>query len=391
VPDTEASPEVSHIPPPVRKSWLRARHVLTLLSFLICVVTPSGLAAVYLWGWAEDQYASSMGFAVRREESNSPLEMFSGFTQISGSSSNDTDILFEYIKSQRLVREMDAQLDLRAIWTKPEDDFLFALADETSIEDLVDYWNQMVHVAYGGGSGSGLLDVEVRAFTPEDAHRIAVALFDRSAELINALSAIAREDAISYARVDLEDAQARLKTARENVTRFRNETQIIDPEADLKNQSGLVGRLEARQAEVLIELDLLRSTATPGDPRLTRAEQRLEVITERIAAERAKVGARNTTPDTEGRVIADIVGEYERLVVDREFAERAYLSALTAYDAALNEARRKSRYLAAYVEPTLAETAEYPHRVSLLFLFSLFLLLGWSTAVLIYYSVKDRR
>ncbi len=393
LPDTgtggAGAPLVSKVPPPVRRSWIRARHVLTILTFLLFVVAPSGGTGIYLWGWAADQYASRMGFAVRREETSSPLELLSGFTQFSGSSSNDTDILFKYIKSQRLVREIDAQLDLRSIWSKPADDVVFTLQQDSSIEELLEYWNKMVHVTYG--AGSGLLDVEVRAFTPEDAHAITAMLFERSAELINDLSAIARDDAISYARADLEDAQARLRTARKNVTSFRNENQMIDPEVDLRNQTGLVGSLQVRQAEVLIELDVLRSTVLASDPRIARAEQRLQVIAERIEAERAKVGVNSVTSNTDGRGMAGVVGDYERLIVDREFAERAYLSALAAYDAALTEARRKSRYLAAYLEPTIAETPEYPHRLSLQFLISLFLFLGWATAVLIYYSVKDRR
>ena len=91
------------------------------------------------------------------------------------------------------------------------------------------------------------------------------------------------------------------------------------------------------------------------------------------------------------RVLADIVGEYERLAVDREFAERAYITALSSYDAAQAEARRKSRYLAAYMEPTLAETAEYPRRATLSMLITLFVFLAWAIGALVIYSVKDRR
>ncbi len=85
------------------------------------------------------------------------------------------------------------------------------------------------------------------------------------------------------------------------------------------------------------------------------------------------------------------MGEYERLVVEREFAERTYITAMASYDGAKAEARRKSRYLAAYMQPTLAETAIYPKRLSTLVMIALFLFLIWSIAVLVYYSVRDRR
>jgi capsular polysaccharide transport system permease protein len=85
------------------------------------------------------------------------------------------------------------------------------------------------------------------------------------------------------------------------------------------------------------------------------------------------------------------VSEYERLQVDREFAEQAYVAALAAYDTALAEARRQSRYLAPYVRPTLAESSQFPERLTLLALVALFLTTGWAIAVLIYYSLRDRR
>jgi len=383
------APAPSGVAPPVAPVFRRLRHVMVMLSFAVCVLLPSGGTGYYLWEVAADQYASRMGFSVRREENGSALEMLNGLTKLSGSSSNDTDILYEYIQSQRLVRDLDNDLDLRALWSRPSQDVIFALPEDASIEDLVAYWNDMVRLSFG--SGSGLLDIEVRAFSPEDAHAIAQALFERSSELVNELSAIARKDSISYARADLDTAQERLKEARATVTRFRNENQIINPEIDLKSQAGLLGNLQAQQAEAIIEIDLLGESVRDGDPRLEQAQRRLQVIENRIAAEREKLGVRSTDTANGERAMADIVGEYERLVVDREFAERAYLSSLGAYDAALAESRRKSRYLAAYLEPTLAETPEYPQRITLLFLVSLFLFLGWSITVMVFYSIKDRR
>ena len=109
----------------------------------------------------------------------------------------------------------------------------------------------------------------------------------------------------------------------------------------------------------------------------------------RIAAERRKLGIGG---DAEGgEVYANLFGEYERLVVDREFAEQTYTSAQASYDGALSEARRQSRYLAAYVEPTLAESSRFPERKTLLGLTGLFIMLIWATLVLVIYAIKDRR
>jgi len=373
--------------PPARPARPRKRHWMVLVSFLACVLLPAAGTAFYLWAVAADQYASRMGFSVRREDATSAMDLLGGLQNLSGSSSSDTDILYEYIQSQRLVSDIDEEIGLREIWSRPEADPFFTLDPEAPIETLVDYWEDMVRISYG--AGSGLIEVEVRAFRPGDATLIAETLFDRSAEMINELSAVAREDSIRFAREDLDEAVERLKQARETVTRFRNENQIVDPEMDLRSQAGLLGTLQGQEAEAIITLDLLRETARENDPRLAQAQRRLEVIRERIAAERGKLGVEGGPGGTQA--FADIVGEYERLSVDREFAEQAYVSALATYDAALAESRRKSRYLAAYMKPTTAQMAEYPQRLTLLGVVTLFLFLIWGIGVLVIYSIRDRR
>lgn len=379
------------IPRPAPPARPRRRHWLVVLSFVVMVLLPSAGAGLYLWTRAADQYASYVGFSVRTEEVSSAIELLGGITQLSGSSSSDTDILYTFLQSQELVAKIDRELDLRAIWSKadPEVDPVFAYHPPGTIEDLTDYWGRMVKVYYD--SASGLLDLRINAFTPEDATMVAEAIFRESSIMINALSAIAREDALRYAREELGDAVERLKEARREVTEFRNLHQIVDPEANIQGQVGLITTLQNQLAAALIELDMLAGNAGPNDPRVTQTQRRIEVIENRIEQERRKLGDNSATGSGGPEAYAKLVGEYESLAVDRQFAEESYRAALAAYDAAQAEARRQNRYLAAHVNPTRAERPEYPERFLLLGLIVLFLVLAWSIIVLVAYSLKDRR
>lgn len=386
--NTPATPPAAPVRELAGAAEIRPRHRFLVLSFGLMVILPVLVAAVYLWTWAADQYASHLGFSVRTEESSSAIELLGGITELSGSSSSDTDILFAYLISQELVRKMDEAVDLRAIWSRVshDEDPLFAYDAPGTIEDLLEHWERKVTIIYD--TGTGMIDLRILAFTPEDATLIAEALLEECTAMINNLSAIAREDAVKYAREELEAAVLRLKEARRVLTEFRNRTQIVDPAIDTQNQMGLLITLQGQMAEALIELDLLQDTTRPSDPRIVQAERRVEVIQERIDAERRKLGLGVDAP--EGEVFATLVGEYEGLIVDRQFAETAYTAALASFDAAQAEARRQSRYLAAHVRPTRAERAEYPERGKILLLLGVFLILGWATFSLIYYSLRDR-
>ncbi len=374
--------------PAARPARMKFRHWMVLLGFLLFTVLPTVGAGYYLYVYAADQYASKVGFTVRREEASSAMDVLGGLTQISGSSSSDTDILYEFVQSQELVREIDNRIDLKTIYRKPEEDVVFRLKDDASIEDLLDYWDRMVRIQYD--PGAGLIEIEARAFDPDDAQRITRALFARSSEMINELSSIARDDVTRYAKEELDQAVTRLKEARQALRVFRNETQIVDPSADIQGQMGLLNSLQARLADALIELDLLAGTTSASDPRAVQARRRIEVIETRIEDERRKLGVTGTSSGTSA-AFADLVGEFESLQVDLEFAQKAYVSALSAHDTAVAEARRQSRYLAAYLEPTLAETPRYPQRLTILAVLSVLLVGTWTILVLIYYSLRDRR
>ena len=367
----------------------RRRHLLLSLSFMVFVLLPILFGGLYLWIKAADQYASTTGFTVSTAETTAALDLLGGLSGLTGSSaSTDADVLYEFIQSQDLVRRIDIDLDLRAIYSKAwPSDPIFAYDPTGSIEDLVDYWSRMVRISYD--ASTGLIELRVLAFDPDDAQRIGQAIYAESTKMINELSAIAREDATRYAREELDLAVERLKVAREAFTAFRSRTQIVDPKADLQVQMGLLNTLNQQLAEALINSDLLVETTLPNDPRITQTQRRIDVIQKRIVEERRKFAVGGQGPG--GADYATVVAEFERLTVDLEFAQQSYIAALSAFDVAKAEAQRQSRYLAAYVRPTLAETPEYPERGLLFGLGSMFLILAWSILALVYYSVRDRR
>lgn len=378
------------IRPVAKPARARRRHWGLLFAFLIMVAGPIGASAWYLYERAEDQFASTLGFTVRSEDISSAADILGGLGATLGGGSgggSDTDILYEFIRSQEMVNLVDARLDLRGIYSRhAATDPVFSFAPGGMIEDLTDYWRRMVRVSYD--AGSGLMELRVLAFAPTEAKAIAEAIYDESTSMINELSAIARADATRYAAEDLDLAVERLKQSREALTAFRVANQIVDLSADIQGQMGLLNTLQAQLAEALIELDLLAPNARAGDPRVEQAERRIEVIQTRITEERLKFGGGSLSDD--GTSYADTIAEFERLSVDREFAEQAYVVALSSFDGARAEANRQSRYLAAYIQPTLAEKAEFPQREVLLALVALFSLLIWTILTLIFYALRDR-
>lgn len=381
---------VVRIKPMAGPARMRKRHGRLMFSFLGMVVLPFVIACGYLWGIADDQYSSTTGFTVRKEEGNAASELLGGLSQFAGGpAAGDSDILYEFIQSLEIVKNVDSALDLRghyqAHW---ESDPFFALWPDASAEDMLWFWKRNVRISYD--QATGLIEVRVLAYSGEMAQKIAQEIVAESQQMINALNEQARKDALRYAQLDLEDAVTQLKAAREALTRFRSRTQIVDPEADLQGRMGVMSNLQQQLAEALIEHDLLLQTASVTDPRVVQAKRRIQVIQDRIRSERDTFTSDTTENGAIGEDYPNLIAEYEGLSVDREYAERAYRAALAAVELARAKADRQSRYLAAYIQPTLPETSEFPRRFVLSGLTLLFLMLFWSILALVYYSIRDR-
>ncbi|MGB0797846.1 MAG: sugar transporter [Planktomarina sp.] len=369
-----------------KAAGLRLRHQLISASFALCVAVPLLVVALYLYTVAHDQFASTVGFSVREDDTSAAADLLGGLTDLSGgSASNDADILYNYIYSQNMVRQVAGNTDLIVAWSVPGDP-VFGLVESPTIEDLLSYWQRMVLVHYD--TSSGLIEVRVNAFTPDAAQAIATAIMVESRDTINRLSDIAQADATRFARADMKAAQDQLVGARQLMTQFRSRNKIIDPTADIQGRMGLLNSLQAQQAEAMIAYDLLLSSETrAGDPRLDVAKRRVEVVQELIAAERARYGLAGAADESYNQMVS----QYENLAIDLEFAEKSYLTARVSFDAAVADAKRTSKYLAAHITPTLAERAEYPLRLLWLTLIGGTLFLVWAIGLLIYYSVRDRR
>ena len=97
----------------------------------------------------------------------------------------------------------------------------------------------------------------------------------------------------------------------------------------------------------------------------------------------------DTTSDSSD--YARLVGRHESLAVELEIAGEAYAAARTAFEAARAEARRETRYIAAFIKPSVPERATAPNTPLILGMMAVFLTLSWALIMLVFYAVRDRR
>ncbi len=369
-----------------RAATPRRRHRVVALSFLLAVVLPTVAAGTYLYTRAADQFASTVAFSVRSGEAVAPTAFLGALTNSLSSTGTDAQIIYEFLRSQQMVETAMAELPYREWYGLPQEDVVFRLSDEATLEDVNDYWRWMTDVTFDGGTG--IVTFTARAFRPQDAQAVSELALRESTRLVNELSEEARRDAVDVAVEALAAAEERLRDARLEVRAFRRFEREIDPEANALASSRLVASLEEKLADAEIELSTRTELVGERATELPYLRQRIESLRARIASERNDVGGTEEEP---GRPLADLLAEYEKLQVDLRFAQDAYVSARAAYDHALFEGQKQQRYLSPHIRPTLSEEAQHPARLLMTVGIFFLALVAWATLVLIIYNIRDRR
>lgn len=355
------------------------------LLFFAIVVIPTVLALIYYGLWASDRYVSQSLMTVRSAEAQI-ASAFGGLLGSLGANPGAIDgyVVQEYVQSRELVTKLQDQLDLRSLYGVPEADAVSRLPEDASMDDLYDYYLDRIEVYFD--STANVVHLEVQAYRPEDAKKIAAAIVRLSDDMVNRISQESRQDAVKFARDEVSLAEDRLRENRLVLYRFREEHGELDPVSAAASIGGIVAGLEAELSRYKTELASLRSYMREDAPQIAGVKARIAAIEQQMRSERGRL---TSTDDNPALTYSDLLAEYERLLIEEEFAKSAYTSAISALEIARADANRKQAYLVAFVEPSLPADPSKPERLLIIVSFLLGGLLAYGLLMLIGAAIRE--
>ena len=360
-----------------------------LASFIGCVLVPAFAATAYFAFIASNQYAAEARFAVRALEADlgDPASDSRGsnlnFSFIV--SGQNAYIVTSYIRSRALVDDLNAKLDLREIFRRPEADFWARLNRDASIDELTEYWKSMVATYID--APSGIVTLQVRAFRQDDALALGKAVMELSEMLVNRISDRARHDSMEMSEKEVRRTYTATQAALAELHHFRDSAGIIDPAQAASEISKLVAPLMAEKIRLESELFVASRDLDDSAPTIKALRSRLETTERQITELKSKL----TRTDGAERTVSASLAKFEELELQRQSAEKLYSLAQADLDRARLRADRKSIYLTVFVPPSLPEESRYPRRIAFPILIFLALKVIWSILAMIVASVEDHR
>jgi capsular polysaccharide transport system permease protein len=371
--------------PPVTAGRLLQFFRSLNLWFWAIVGLPTLVAGVYFFGIAANLYMSKAEFLVRSPKTVqvNPVSAFLQSTGLSRSG-DDSAAVADFIMSRDAVEKLEHHDNLRTIFDRPEGDFVTrfpGLLRRTDFEALYRHYTHFVSVQTD--SGTGVTTLEVKAYRAKDAQKLAEALLEYSEQLINQLNIRARRDAIDIAQREVDRVEHRLATIQDQLTAYRVKQKMIDPKSASMSVLLLIQKMETAEADARAQLAELLQTS-PNSPQLPLIRTRIESLDNLIERERAKLSGQTDS------VVTSITG-YERLILQRELAEKGLASAFTSLEAARLEAARQQVYLERIAQPNLPDYPLYPERTLDFSMVVASCLLAYALAWLLVASVREHQ
>jgi capsular polysaccharide transport system permease protein len=351
--------------------------------FLLVVVLPTLVATVYFGFIASDVYVSESTFVVRSPDK--PTASGLGVLLRTTGFSNSGDEVYaaqEYVRSRDALKALNSDGAVRRAYTRPSIsifDRFDPLGLSGSFEALYDYYKGKVGVQYD--PTSSVTRLSVRAFTPEDAYRFNRQLLELSEGLVNRLNTRGRNDVVNFASKEVQDAQIASRSASIALARFRNSHGVVDPEQQAKVQLEMISKLQDELIGSRMQLLQLRKMA-PENPQIPVLATRVQGLSRAIDEQMGRVAGGR-------RSLSQSAVQYERLELERQFAEKRLAAAMTSLQDAEEEARRKQAYVERISQPSLPDEAAEPRRLRGIFAAFIVGLIAWGIMKLLFAGVRE--
>lgn len=353
--------------------------------FVGLVVAPVLMAGVYFGLVASNIYVSEARFIVR-SAMHSDLTGLAALVQNQGLSraADETHAVNEYFRSRDSLQILLQQYHLAEVLSRPEADFINRFPNfhsRSTQESLYRHFRSMVTAEVE--ASTGLSRLEVQAFRPEDAQRIASALLKSAEALINRLNERANKDALNYATEMLDASAHKVTQIEEQITKYRQRERLIDVGQETTAAMEAVGRLAIELAQSRAALDQQIRLA-PSAPTVSALRERISALSKQVDNLRAKIVGADSS-------IASKMQEYELLLLQRELAAKGLGLAMLNVEKAKQNAQLQYLYLQIIAEPNMPDEALYPRRLFWIFIVATVSLLIFWTVLSIFRLVMEHQ
>uniref|UniRef100_A0A7V5XHT0 Capsular biosynthesis protein n=1 Tax=Thermodesulfobacterium geofontis TaxID=1295609 RepID=A0A7V5XHT0_9BACT len=351
--------------------------------FFLMVVLPLLVLIIYYLFIASDKYVSEAKVTIKQTgqpQTSFNIPLFGIGTP---TSKEDAMYLKEYILSYDMLDYLDKKLNLKKMYQSKDIDFISRLSSDVSHEEFLKYYQKhIVKISYD--DMSSILTIQVFAFKPEEAKKIAEAILEQCERYINGIShKIAREQ-MNFIEQELAYANQKMQNAKNILLKFQNTYKILDPTQEAQASASLIAQLEIQLAGKEAELRNLLTYLNEDSFQVQALKNQINALKEQIEKEKSKMVGGDSK-------LNKILAQYLDLKFNVDFSTDVYKATLSAFETTRVDASRKLKNLVIISSPNLPDEALYPKKAYNITFATIILLLLYGITKLVIEVIKERR
>ena len=348
------------------------------------VILPTLVASLYFGIFASEVYISESRFIVRSpsKPNLSPLGVVLGGGSLVGAS-EESEAVTEFLKSRQGLAAINGDSFATRAWGNPSIFWFdrFGRFGADTGEDLFKYYLEKVSAE--DSTTTMVTVLSVQSFDPQTAQTINRRLLEKSEVLVNELSDRARRDAISFAEAELARAREQAQGAALALATFRDREGVIDPELQVSAGLQMISKLQDQLIAAQTQL-LQLQTYTPRASQIPFLRTQIRNLEREIASQTAQLAGNKGS-------LSSASVRYQELKLASEYAEKQLGIALSAYQEAQAEARRKQAYVERISSPSLPDDAAYPRRLRNIIATFVLGLLAWGVVSMLMVGIREHK
>lgn len=346
---------------PIRFPFFGVRHLTfpgtkAILFIVVCVI-PTIVAAIYYGLIAQPIFATAITFGVRPAEPMQVKSEGAGITQavpFSAEVGITSYGVVQYLESDKFVHDLSARVNLDALYGPKRGDVFDHLDADADTDQKTRYLKRKIRPYFD--ITTGLVSVDVKAFSAVDSYELSRQVLRISEMLINSISDRIRQDAVENANKEVDRVAAQLDQKRVDLAKLREKYGIVEPSQLALSNLQLANKLREDLITLQAQRDAMTPEVTSDAPLMKSLNGKIKVVTAElnILDNSAGLGA-------SARSYAPQVEKLENIKAEIAMLEKQYASASDGRQRQIANADRQSLYLVKFVDALKPDSATEPH------------------------------
>ncbi len=334
-------------------------RVFTVLLTMIVVLTfvlPMAGSVIYYAFIASPIYASEVRFIVRSSAPFLSRDRYSSDTvEPKAKIVQDTAVLLNYLGSPAIIQDLKRHVDLQQIFARKDIDIFSRLQADPTQDDILKYWRR--HHSTSVNPKSGIVELEVTAFTPKEAHELVKLVMRLSEVQINNLGSGMWNDLLTSAQADVDIATKEVGDLRGQFRDIQNQTGVFDVDLSAESIITVLTGIESTIAELTSRRSALRQSLDESSPQLSDLNRRIAAFEDQARSLREKTAG---SPSGENN-LADYSSIFDKLKLDLKMAEDKLQSSIGELEKVKLVSSLQLIYVDNFTDPTVPDTYKYPN------------------------------